>query len=479
LWLMTAVVLLVLWRRSVPTVLELWLIVVMAAWLLDIAFSAVLGSRRYDFGWYAGRLYGLLAASFVLGALLIEMNRLYGNLTRALALADHRNAELVRSREDFARVQRFEAVGQLVAGVAHDFNNILTVITGAVERGLCDPAIAPKSRRLLEVSMQAAERGEQITRQLLAFVRRQVVRPKVVNLNEVIASLDPFVTHAAGENVQVTTKLSPVLWPVRVDRTQFETALVNLVVNARDAMNGHGEVVVETQNAVLHGNELPELPAGDYVLITVRDNGPGMTPKFAARAFDPFFTTKEVGKGSGLGLSQTYGFARDASGHVRIDSKPGDGATIEIYLPKSAAGAPQPEPFGLPPIRATTAREMVLVVEDDTEVLDIAVSGLADLGYRVKTATDVQEALGLLWADPEIEVLFSDVVMPGGMNGAQLAVAARSIRPGLRVLLTSGHAASALAQEHGLPETLEVLAKPYKRDELARKLRLVIGESAG
>jgi signal transduction histidine kinase/CheY-like chemotaxis protein len=479
LWLMTAAVLLVLWFRSTPTVLELWLMVVMAAWLLDIAFSAVIGSHRYDFGWYAGRLYGLMAASFVLGALLVEMNRLYGNLTHALALADRRNAELVRSREEFAQMQRFEAVGQLVAGVAHDFNNILTVMGGAVELVLRDTDITQKSRRHLEASMQAAQRGEQITRQLLTFARRQVLHPEVVNLNEVIVNLESFTARAAGENVQVTARLSPVLWPVRVDRTQFETALVNLLVNARDAMNGHGEVFIETRNTSLDLGAVPELTAGDYVLVAVSDNGSGMTPEVAARAFDPFFTTKDVGRGSGLGLSQTYGFARGASGQVRIRSRPGEGTTIEIYLPRSATPATRPEPFGLPPIRATTGREVVLVVEDDPQVVEIVVSGLVDLGYRVKTATDAQDALNILRSDPDIDVLFSDVVMPGGMNGAQLAVEAEAIRSDLKVLLTSGYAASALAKEHGLPETLELLAKPYKRDELAKKLQLVIGDEAG
>ncbi|MBV8094102.1 MAG: response regulator [Acetobacteraceae bacterium] len=201
-----------------------------------------------------------------------------------------------------------------------------------------------------------------------------------------------------------------------------------------------------------------------------------MTPEIAARAFDPFFTTKEVSKGSGLGLSQDYGFARSASGGARIHSRPREGAAIEIYLPKSAALAGQPEPIGMPPIRPTTGSEMVLVVEDDPEVLEISVNGLTDLGYRVKTATDAHKALDILRSDPGIDVLFSDVVMPGGMNGAQLAAEAKANGPQLKVLLTSGYAATALAAEHGLPETLEVLAKPYKRDDLARKLRLVISD---
>jgi signal transduction histidine kinase/ActR/RegA family two-component response regulator len=478
LWAMTAATLLVLWRRSIPTVLELWLTVVMVAWLLDIALSGVLGSHRFDLGWYAGRLYGLIAASFILGVFLIEMYRLYGNLTEALALAERRNAELVRSREEFALVQRFEAIGQLVAGVAHDFNNTLTGITGAIDLVLRDTGLTQRNRRLLEASMQAARRGAQTTHQLLTFARRKILRPDVVNLNEVIARLDGFIAGAAGENVRITTKLSPMLWPARVDRTQFETALVNLVVNARDAMDGRGDIIMETRNTVVAVGEVVELAAGDYVLITVTDSGCGMAPDIVERAFDPFFTTKEVGKGSGLGLSQVYGFSRGAAGQVRIKSTLGEGTTIEIFLPKSTAQPIQAQPFGLPPVCPATAHEMILVVEDDPLVRDIVVTGLTDLGYQVKIASDAQQALEILRTDPNIDVLFSDVVMPGRMSGAKLAVEAQAIRPALKVVLTSGYAATELAGEHELPQALEVLAKPYGRDELASKLRVVIGDRA-
>jgi signal transduction histidine kinase/CheY-like chemotaxis protein len=477
LWVMTAAILLVLWVRSIPTVLELWLMVVMVAWLLDVAFSALIGSHRYDLGFYAGRLYGLLAASFVLAALLVEMNRLYANLTGALVLAERRNADLVRSREQFAQMQRFEAIGRLVAGVAHDFNNILTVVTGALDFLLRDPTIASENRDSLEASQNATQRGERLTQQLLTFARQQVLRPEILNLNEVIAQLRCFITRAAGENVRVTMKLNPVIWLARLDRTQLETAFVNVMLNARDALPNGGEVVIETRNVVLDGNTVPDLPAGDYLLITVSDTGLGMPPEIAARAFDPFFTTKEVGKGSGLGLSQVYGFALAAAGRVRIVSALGEGTTIEIYLPRSETGQVQvEEPLSPAPVRRSRGHEVVLVVEDDRDVLNIAVRGLLDLGYHVRTATGAQEALSALRSDPSIGVLFSDVVMPGAMNGAQLAVEAQQLRPHLKVLLTSGYAASALAQEHRLPETLEVLAKPYRRDQLANKLRQVIGE---
>jgi signal transduction histidine kinase/CheY-like chemotaxis protein len=473
-WALSAAVLLVLWYRSVPTVLELWLMVVMVAWVLDIAFSAVIGSRRYDFGFYAGRAYGLMAASFVLGVLLFEMNRLYAKVADSLELAEIRNAELVRSREDFARVQRFEAIGQLVGGVAHEFNNLLTVVTGGLELMLRDLDLAPNRRRLLSMSLSAAERGAQLTQQLLTFAHKQVLRPEVVNPNEVIANLEPFVSRSAGETVDIAMRLSPVLWPARIDRVQFEFALVNLVLNARDAINGKGRIAIGTRNTTLDMRLGPDVPPGDYVVVSISDAGSGMGPEVAARAFEPFFTTKEIGKGSGLGLSQVHGFVSSATGYVRIDSKLGKGTIVEMYLPKSVERPSQAKPFNLAPIRAASGHETVLVVEDDPDVLDIAVSGLLDLGYDVKTATDAHEALAILRVNGGIDVLFSDVVMPGGMNGAQLAVEAQRICPELKVLLTSGYAASALSQEHGLSETLEVLHKPYRREDLAQKLRLVI-----
>jgi signal transduction histidine kinase len=465
----------VLCLRSVPTVLELWLMVAMLAWLLDVAFSAVIGANRYDLGFYAGRMYGLLAASFVLGVFLYEINRLYARVADALTLAEQRNADLAQSREEFARVQRFEAIGQLVGGVAHDFNNLLTVITGALDLTLRDANLPHRARRMIEMSMAAARRGSELTGQLLTFARKQVLQPEVVNSNEVIAGLEAFVTRAATERIVVVSELSPVLWPARLDRGQFETALLNLVLNARDAISGGGNIVIRTGNVVLAAGTHPDLPPGDYVRISVRDTGSGMTKEIIARAIDPFFTTKEVGKGSGLGLSQVYGFVRAAAGALRIDSEAGEGTTVELYLPKSTERPLRPQTFDLVPIRPAQGDETILVVEDDPDVLNVAVSGLLDLGYEVKTATNADEAMDVLRREADIDVLFSDVVMPGGMNGAQLAIEARRIRPDLKVLLTSGYTAAALNEDHGLSERLEVLRKPYRREELANKLRLVIG----
>ena len=334
-WGSALVALAVLWARRNPTVLDLWLMAVLVAWLLEVAYSGRLGMHRYDFGWYAGRVYGLLARSFLLVMLLIEIRRLYANLAEALKLAERRNADLLRSREDFARVQRMEAMGKVVAGVAHDFNNILTVITGSLEVARREPNQSAEQQRLIQSAMGAARRGAEITQQLLTFVRGQVLRPEVVSANGVIKGIEGFIKQAVGEAVSVTMNLSPLLWHVRIDRAQFETALLNLVVNARDAVGGTGEITIETRNVSLVDGDVADGSGDDFVMMSVSDNGPGIAPHVAAQVFDPFFTTKEVGKGSGLGLSQVYGFARGAGGHARIAPKSGPGATIEVYLPRS------------------------------------------------------------------------------------------------------------------------------------------------
>jgi CheY-like chemotaxis protein len=309
-----------------------------------------------------------------------------------------------------------------------------------------------------------------MNQQLLTFARRKVLHPEVANPNEIVAALGGFIRGAVGERVRVVTRLEPAVWPVLADRTQFEAAIVNLLVNARDALGGEGEVVIETRNEFVPEGVVLDAPSGDYVVTAVRDSGPGMPEEVVANAFDPFFTTKEVGQGTGLGLSQVYGLALGASGFARIASAPGEGAVVEILLPRTRGAAESAMKRIERP--ATQAREKVLVVEDDPAVLEMALCELTDLGYQVVSATMAREALDLLRGDPSIEVLY--VVMPGGMNGAQLAVEARRLNPKLKFLLASGYAASALAKETGLAETAELLSKPYRREDLDRSLRLVI-----
>ena len=469
----------VLVSRPPYSILDLWLMVVVLAWMFDAALSTVLNTGHFDAGFYAGRLYGLLAAGFVPVILIVEASRLYGRLDQALAVAGERNTELARSREELAQAQRLEAIGQLTGGIAHDFNNLLTVVLSNLDLILRARGDPEKIERLAQAAMKAAQRGELLVRQLLTYARRQIIRPDTVNLNQLIVNIENLMHRVIGEQIEVVTTLSPVLAPAQIDPAQFETAMLNLVINSRDAMAGGGRITIETRNVTLdrrYAADNPELTAGPYVMIAVSDSGSGMTPAVLARAFDPFFTTKEVGKGSGLGLSQVYGFAKTAGGHVKIYSEVGIGTTVKLYLPKSSDRAVAPE-IGAETasLRPASGHETILVVEDDEDVLVVAAESLRELGYRVVTAVDAAQALEILRGDQPVDLLLSDVIMPGGMNGVQLTVEARRIRPELKVLLTSGYTAAALSLEHGLPDNLNVVEKPYRREDLAKKLRLVIG----
>jgi signal transduction histidine kinase len=465
-----------LWRRRLVSVLDLWLFVVMSVWLCDVLLSAVVGSSRFDLGWYGGRSYGLLAASFLLVMLLSELNRLYAKLAQALAYAETRNVELAQSRVDLAHAQRLEAMGQMTGGVAHDFNNLLMIITGAMDLILRSPGNTARVERFAQAALEAADHGQKLTQQLLTFARKQVSNPVAVNPNQALSDLIPLLQRATGATFTIETRLDPDIAAAMFDPAQFEAAILNLVVNARDASPAGGRVTIATANVSVADPGGPGgVSPGEYVLVSVSDQGTGMTPEVIARAFDPFFTTKDVGRGSGLGLSQVYGFAKSAAGHVRIISEAGKGTTIQLYLPKSAERLASAAPrLNTLPLRAARGGEVILAVEDDEDVLELAASALNDLGYSVLTATNAAEALDILRTADRLDVLFSDVIMPGGMNGAQLAVEARRIRPDLKVLLTSGYTAEALVHEHGLPDDLLVLGKPYRHEDLANKIRLVM-----
>jgi signal transduction histidine kinase len=469
----------VLVSRPPYSILDLWLMVVVLAWMFAGALSAVLDAGHFDIGFYAGRLCGLLAAGLVPIILIVEASRLYGRLDQALAVAGVRNTELARSREELAQAQRLEAIGQLTGGIAHDFNNLLTVVLGNLDLILRSRGDAEKIERLTQGAMKAAQRGEHLVRQLMTYARKQITRPDTVNLNQLIVNIENLMHRVIGEQIEVVTMLSPVLAPAQIDPAQFETAVLNLVINSRDAMAGGGRITIETRNVTLdrdYAADNLELTAGPYVMIAVSDSGSGMTPAVLERAFDPFFTTKEVGKGSGLGLSQVYGFAKTAGGHVKIYSELGIGTTVKLYLPKSSDRPIMPE-IGAETasLRPASGHETILVVEDDEDVLVVSAESLRELGYQVVTAGNAAEALEILRGDQAVELLLSDVIMPGGMNGVQLTVEARRIRPELKVLLTSGYTAAALSLEHGLPDNMNVVEKPYRREDLARKLRLVIG----
>jgi signal transduction histidine kinase len=400
-----------------------------------------------------------------------------------------RMAGIVRDRTDqhateeaLRHAQKMEAIGQLTGGVAHDFNNLLTVIVGGLDMMIRRPEQAERVRRLAQAAMNAAQRGEQLTQQLLAFSRRQMLRPQTLNPNRLLLEFKPLADRAAGQAIALDFNLDPGIDPIRVDPAQFESAVLNLIVNARDAMdNGTrgARIVVESRNVRLSTADVLTwgIAPGAYVLVSVKDEGSGIAPETIARIFEPFFTTKEVGKGSGLGLAQVYGFIRSAGGYAAIDSTVGSGTTINLYFPRSSgtvdAGTGL-SPVGAIPLRRANTGETVLLVEDDEEVLGMAVESLEELRYRVIVARDAREALQHLNGLDRIDILFSDVVMPGGMNGAQLANEARRVRPGLKVLLTSGYVADLDEGQTVARGELPVLNKPYRRDELARTLRLVL-----
>jgi len=475
----TILPLVLLWWRRGRSTLDLWLLVVMATWACDFLTSTVISQQRYDLAFYVGRSYGLLSASFLLVAMLLRIKRLHRALVVALEDAEARNRELARSREEFARVQRFEAVGQLVGGVGHDFKNILTVVIGSLDLIQADPGNAAKVTRLSYTALDAARRGERLTHKLLSFAHRQVLRPTVVDLNRAIGRLEVFLQRAVGEQVQLGLICEPELWPVRCDVGEFESALLNLVLNARDAVAGVpiGRIAVLTRNVVLGPDEaagLGGLAPGPYVAVAVRDNGCGMTPEVQAHAFEPFFTTKSQAVASGLGLSHVYGFATAAGGDAVIASREGAGTTITLYLPR-AREAPAPETAPTPPLfRVPCGSETILLVEDDAGVRQVAVEALETLGYTVLVAHDGAEALGVLRRGDRIDLLFSDVVLPGALNGFELAEEARRLRRGLPVLLTSGYAASELQKRRPGAPLEPVLDKPYRREDLASAIRRVL-----
>jgi PAS domain S-box-containing protein len=370
--------------------------------------------------------------------------------------------------EQLRQAQRLDAVGKLTGGVAHDFNNILMVIAANVE-ALQEQALDGHVAEGLERISGATQRAAGLTRQLLAFSRKQTLQPEITNLNDLIAVTSSLLHRTLGGEIDIETRLSPTLGHTNVDRSQFESALVNLCVNARDAMPTGGRLTIETANVTFSDGDGSEIAPGDYVMLAVTDNGSGMAADVVSRAFDPFFTTKDVGKGSGLGLSMVYGFVRQSKGHVDIKSQVGWGTTVRIYLPLVDGDAEQSP--AAKPVAAPRGKERILIVEDNEEVRGHVESMLSGLGYEVVSAASGREALGLLDQAGEIDLLFTDVVMPGGMNGREVADAARRARPNLRVLFTSGYAEGALQNDGRLAKGVLLLAKPYRKRDLAEKVR--------
>ncbi len=402
-----------------------------------------------------------------LGGLMTLLNGTAESLERQRAAIDDLNQKLRQS-------QKMEAMGQLTGGVAHDFNNLLTVILGNAEYIAEKLAAHAELRSFAEGIVMAAERGAELTRSLLAFSRKQPLMPKDIDIGRQILGMEQLLQRTLGEHIECEFLLDRGLWLASVDPGQLASALLNLVLNARDAMPNGGKLTVEVRNASLdkaYAERNSDARPGDYVMVAVTDTGSGMTAEVAARAFEPFFTTKEVGKGTGLGLSMVYGFAQQSGGSMKIDSKPRHGTAITLFFPRVGA----PDATGSRPINPITTpagRETILLVEDDDMVRAYVKNELKALGYRVIVTPNGPAALEVLRRPGQIDLLFTDVVMPGGLFGPQLADEASRLRPGLKVLFTSGYS------EHPVKSAdrpdVRILNKPFRRHDLALMLRSVL-----
>jgi PAS domain S-box-containing protein len=609
-WGLTAIGLVALLRNRPYSVLDLWLIVVMVAWLADIGLSAVLNAGRFDFGFYAGRIYGLFAASFVLGVLLVETGALHQRLaeaseqlrrqaseldarvrertaelattnrqfsailesspvavfmldptgkvqmwttaaerifgyTREQALgrlppylidermedfrvhlaetvasagAELRACETQQQREDGAiidvsvraakvtdedgellgvmyavgditdrkrlerqlhQAQKMEALGNLTGGLAHDFNNHLGVIILNLDILQEHVAGDAEAEELAQEAVDAANRGADLIRRLLAFARKQPLQPQRSDINKLVAETAKMLERLLGEQVRINIDLDPNVWSVVVDPAQLESSLTNLANNARDAMPNGGALRIATGNRQLdedYAAEHAELAAGDYAMIEISDNGSGIPPEMIAKVFDPFFTTKPPGKGTGLGLSMVYGFMKQSGGHINVYSEVGAGTTIRLYLPRCDVATAADGTAALPAV-ARGGGETVLAVEDNPSLRRVVVRQLTEIGYRVIAAQSAPEALDLLEEEP-VDVLFTDVVLPGGVSGYELAAQVSSRWPHTKLVLTSGFPDIRIIGKEKL-ENVKLLIKPYRRADIAAVVKTALEQPVG
>jgi PAS domain S-box-containing protein len=388
--------------------------------------------------------------------------------------AEHEAAEALQQAEDALRqAQKMEAVGQLTGGIAHDFNNMLQGMIGSLDliRKRVAAGRVADVDRFLDAAMASAERAAALTHRLLAFSRRQPLDPRPVDFNPLIASMVDMLHRTLGEQVELELFPAVDAWPTLCDRNQLESAIVNLVINARDAMPDGGRVSISTRNT--HLEAVGDDPAGDFVCLSVADTGCGMPADVAARAFDPFFTTKPIGQGTGLGLSMIYGFVRQSGGRVEIDTREGAGTTVRLYLPRYKGPVLEQKTERLVEPHEADAGEVVLVVEDDLVVRELIVEELAELGYRTLQADDGPAGLALLRAPGRIDLLVTDIGLPG-LNGRQMASAGREAREGLKVLFMTGYAQNALGGDLELEAGMELITKPFALDALAARVRSII-----
>ncbi|SAK83587.1 sensor kinase/response regulator fusion protein [Caballeronia fortuita] len=443
------------------------------------ALSTAASEGRFEAeGWRVRRDGTRFRAHVVIDAIKDEAGTLIGFAKITRDVTERREAQrtLEQTQAALFQSQKMEAIGKLTGGVAHDFNNVLQVLRGNLELiNARQPRDEWLTTRLFN-ALEAVDRGAKLASQLLAFGRRQALRPVPVNLGDMIRSTDDLLRRALGETISVETVVSGDLWNAMVDTHQLENVLLNLAINARDAMPDGGTLTLELSNAMLddgYVRPLSDVPAGQYVMLGVTDTGTGMKPEVLERAFDPFFTTKPEGAGSGLGLSMAYGFVKQSGGHIRIYSELDHGTTVRIYLPNSSAEAYEP-------VKRASAKlmggpETVLVVEDDAKVQTTVIEMLSGLGYSVLRADNADQALVVLGSGVHIDLLFTDVVMPGSLKSPEMARQALELQPHLKVLFTSGYTQNAIVHAGRLDEGVELLSKPYSRAELASKIRHVLG----
>jgi PAS domain S-box-containing protein len=425
-------------------------------------------------GWRVRKGGGKFWASVVITAIRDDSGKLLGFSKVTRDLTEKRAAE-----EQLRQAQKMEAIGQLTGGVAHDFNNLLTVIGGSLET-LQRHSIpeSDDSHRLIRAAMRGVERATNLTHRLLAFSRRQPLDPKPLDLNRLVIGMSDLMSRTLGEHVTIETVLSGGLWRVSADPNEVENAVLNLAVNARDAMLSGGRLTIETANTHLdeaYAAAHEEVRAGQYAMLAVTDTGAGIPREIIGKVFDPFFTTKKLGEGTGLGLSQVYGFIKQSGGHVKIYSEPGEGTTVRMYLPRLLTPDMAPDEERKPGMAPTAAEsETILVVEDDADVRAYSTEILRELGYDVVEAAEGDTALALIATQPQIKLLFTDVGLPGPFNGRQLADEARTRRADLKVLFTTGYARNAIVHQGRLDPGVDLIVKPFTYAALAAKIRAVL-----
>lgn len=425
-------------------------------------------ASEYRFVCADGRIIDVVDRALVLRDELGEPVRIIGTTTDV--------TEFRALEKRLRHSQKLEAVGQLTGGVAHDFNNLLTIILGSADALSDIHAKDPEAKQLAEYILQAAERGAALTSHLLSFARRQALEPRFLNPKQILSDLDGLISRTITEDIEIEITAAHDVWPIELDPGQLDNAIINLVINARDAMSDGGRVTITASNVRLSADDLvlsEDVQAGRFVMISVSDNGCGMPADVAERAFEPFFTTKEAGKGSGLGLSMVWGFVKQSRGHARVDSEPGQGTSVMLFFPAAQKEDDQHQAGALDP-RMIRGTEHILVVEDDDMVRNHVVSELDNLGYTYKEAASGAEALEILEGGATFDLLFTDVVMPGGINGRQLVDEALLKQPNLRVLFTSGYPEEVIVHQGCLDPGVTLLNKPYRRAELAMKIRHVL-----